>query len=180
MHARYDEENGGHFGLNLDAYVHFTSPIRRYPDLMAHRQLKAHIHGREWVHTTEETANSTIAASKGCAKRMVGNWSPTPTVDCGGRLDEFRKAWATSWAAAAWTSTTFSAEMFGACTCGNGGKRRLVVDEHGLEVSVAEPDHSGEHPTILRLDITMEQAAEGGEFTFSYKRFKRQGTPMET
>ena len=30
------------------------------------------------------------------------------------------------------------------------------------------------------LDITMEQAAEGGEFTFSYKRFKRQGTSMET
>ena len=32
-----------------------------------------------------------------------------------------------------------------------GGKRRLVVDEHGLEVSVAEPDHNGEHPTVLRL-----------------------------
>ena len=32
-----------------------------------------------------------------------------------------------------------------------GGKRRLVVDEYGLEVSVAEPDHNGEHPTVLRL-----------------------------
>ena len=32
-----------------------------------------------------------------------------------------------------------------------GGKRRLVVDEHGLEVTVAEPDHNGEHPTVLRL-----------------------------
>ena len=32
-----------------------------------------------------------------------------------------------------------------------GGKRRLVVDEHGLEAMAAEPDHNGEHPTVLRL-----------------------------
>ena len=72
LHARYDEENGGHFGLNLDAYVHFTSPIRRYPDLMTHRQLKAHIHGREWVHTTEETAKLAAHCSEQglAAKRM--------------------------------------------------------------------------------------------------------------
>jgi ribonuclease R len=38
--ARYDVENTGHFALNFDSYTHFTSPIRRYSDLLVHRQIR--------------------------------------------------------------------------------------------------------------------------------------------
>jgi ribonuclease R len=46
--AVYSPKNVGHFGLGYDAYAHFTSPIRRYPDLLVHRCLKACLDGERY------------------------------------------------------------------------------------------------------------------------------------
>jgi len=43
--AAYREKMDRHFGLALSYYAHFTSPIRRYPDLLLHRMIKKHLHG---------------------------------------------------------------------------------------------------------------------------------------
>lgn len=52
--ARYDEQNLGHFGLAAEHYTHFTSPIRRYPDLVVHRTLRESRHGAMTEERTDE------------------------------------------------------------------------------------------------------------------------------
>jgi ribonuclease R len=49
--AVYSPDNAGHFGLGYEAYAHFTSPIRRYPDLLVHRAIKAVLQGKQYKPT---------------------------------------------------------------------------------------------------------------------------------
>jgi ribonuclease R len=80
--ARYDATNVGHFGLAADTYTHFTSPIRRYPDLVVHRVLRASRHGasqedREaWADELPEIARHTSERERRAndAERELVQW----------------------------------------------------------------------------------------------------------
>ena len=52
MQAVYHTKNKGHFGLGFSEYTHFTSPIRRYPDLIVHRLIKSHLYGKKSPYKT--------------------------------------------------------------------------------------------------------------------------------
>lgn len=80
--ARYSVENTGHFALDFDSYTHFTSPIRRYPDLLVHRQIRRFLENPEckdnddMFQRVEQTAEQTSMAERRAesATREVTQW----------------------------------------------------------------------------------------------------------
>jgi ribonuclease R len=75
--AVYSPDNVGHFGLAYEAYTHFTSPIRRYPDLLVHRAIKAVLDGKQYQAGTwhELGQHCSITERRADdATRDVNNW----------------------------------------------------------------------------------------------------------
>ena len=75
--AVYSPDNVGHFGLAYEAYTHFTSPIRRYPDLLIHRAIKAVVSGekykaKDWNNLGVHCSMTERRADE--ATRDVNNW----------------------------------------------------------------------------------------------------------
>ena len=64
--AVYQPDNGGHFGLHFEAYAHFTSPIRRYPDLLVHRAIRSVIRGR-----SKSAHVSRVPGAKGLRREVI-------------------------------------------------------------------------------------------------------------
>jgi ribonuclease R len=84
--AVYGPNNAGHFGLGLERYMHFTSPIRRYPDLLVHRAIKAILQQRTnragWVPSTEQLVDLGEHCSSNELRAESAGWTVEAWLKC--------------------------------------------------------------------------------------------------
>lgn len=118
--AIYSPDNGGHFGLAYDAYTHFTSPIRRYPDLLTHRVIKSVLNKREYLPQIEG-----IERAKGESKKEHEHaiWERLGTVLSAfeRRADEASydvQSWLKCWFMRDYTGEVFSGKITGVTSFG--------------------------------------------------------------
>jgi ribonuclease R len=85
--AKYDPESLGHFGLSTDFYTHFTSPIRRYPDLIVHRLIRTYLIQGKLDQSTREKWGARLPAIAQHSSKMERR-----AVDSERETDELKKA----------------------------------------------------------------------------------------
>ncbi len=81
MKARYATENLGHFGVAADYYCHFTSPIRRYPDLMVHRSLHSLLDGKAGEAAVKKLSKSCERAALQSSQRELAAQTAERDID---------------------------------------------------------------------------------------------------
>jgi ribonuclease R len=85
--AKYDPENLGHFGLSAEYYTHFTSPIRRYPDLIVHRLIRTYLIEGNLNQSTKEKWDARLRDIADHSSKMERR-----SVDAERETDELKKA----------------------------------------------------------------------------------------
>lgn len=118
--AIYGPDNMGHFGLSYPAYTHFTSPIRRYPDLLTHRVIKALLKGERY-----QPALHGFVAAPGATKQEYEHdlWERLGLMLSGTerRADEASRdveAWLKCWFVKERVGETFSGRVTGVASFG--------------------------------------------------------------
>ena len=118
--AIYSPEESGHFGLAYDAYAHFTSPIRRYPDLLTHRVIKSIMDSKRYTPQLDDIAASVSLPQK---DREHGIWEKLGLLLSARerRADEASRdveAWLKCWFVKEHVGEVFSGRITGVATFG--------------------------------------------------------------
>jgi len=119
--AIYSPEPAGHFGLAYTHYAHFTSPIRRYPDLLTHRVIKSILAGKSYVPSNIHDAAIDAAPTAKARERAIWEWLGARLSMSERRADDASRdvqAWLKCWFVKERVGEVFSGRVSGVAPFG--------------------------------------------------------------